>query len=359
MFTISDIERKFQFNRVKNINIKLAKQFKKAFKEPCFCFKVAAFALFGFVALLSPCLLNNAGSATLIDSISSVSVKNQLDVFAGSTKLSAPETPEFILVKNSAIKPVVPPVAITPQVLGVWMGEGDISQRATVTEYMVEDGDSLYAIADEFGVSFNTLFWANDLKSLVIRPGQKLLILPVSGVMHITKQGDTISELAKKYKADTEEIITYNNLEGRDLMVDELLIIPGGSKGSTSLISSKTSSSSKLPNNYFGGLSHKYPYGQCTYWVAQKRAIPSWGNAIDWMPNAEKDGYATCRGSYCVPQVGAVAWLTGHRIYGHVGYVEEVKGNKIIISEMNNIGLGVMNYRTIKIGSRQIKGYIY
>jgi surface antigen len=138
------------------------------------------------------------------------------------------------------------------------------------------------------------------------------------------------------------------------------LIIPDGKLPSVSIVETPTSSTSpKLSTNNFYGQSHAFPYGQCTWWVAQKRSIPGWGHAINWLNNATASGYSVCKGSYCVPQAGAIISLSGNRVYGHVGYVEEIKGDKVVFSEMNYIGLGRMDYRTLRVGSPSIKGYIY
>ena len=273
---------------------------------------------------------------------------------------SSPESPDFLFVQQASLKAVLPPVAITSQVLGMWMGEGDISQRREITEYVVEEGDSLWAIAERFNVSLDTILWVNSIKSLLIQPGQKLLILPVSGVMHLVKEGDTVSGFAEKYKTDAEKIIEFNDLAGEgDIVMDEVLIVPDGKLPSVSIVQTPTVSSTRLSTNNFYGQSHAFPYGQCTWWVAQKRPIPAWGNAKEWLDNALRSGYAVCKGSYCIPQVGAVISLSGNRYYGHVGYVEEVKGDKVVFSEMNYIGLGRMDYRTLRVGSSSIKGYIY
>ena len=48
-----------------------------------------------------------------------------------------------------------------------------------------------------FGVSVNTIVWANDIKNGVISPGDDLVILPVSGVKHKVKEGDTLQSIAK------------------------------------------------------------------------------------------------------------------------------------------------------------------
>lgn len=276
--------------------------------------------------------------------------------FIGSIKKSGLDLPDFLLVQNSSIRAAVPPITITPQVLGMWLGEGEIRE---ISEYVVEEGDNLWLIAAKFDISLDTILWANNLKSLLIQPSQKLLILPVSGVMHLVKEGETISGLAEKYKTEAEKIIAFNDLSDEDdLIADEVLIVPDGKFPSVSIVQPVESFSGYSTNNFYGQ-SHSFPWGQCTWWVAQKRPIPGWGNAKDWIGNAIISGFSVCKGSWCIPQVGAVISLKGNRYYGHVAYVEEVKGDKVVFSEMNYIGLGKMNYRTLRVGSPSIRGYIY
>ncbi len=97
----------------------------------------------------------------------------------------------------------------------------------------------------------------------------------------------------------------------------------------------------------------KYSYGQCTYYVASRRPVPpNWGNARDWMANAKASGYFT--GS--IPVAGAIAWTSAGR-YGHVAYVEQVKGDDVLVSEMNYIGWNRISQRWVKANS--FGGYIY
>lgn len=81
-----------------------------------------------------------------------------------------------------------------------------------------------------FDVSVNTIIWANNLKNTKdVRPGDTLIILPVSGVEHKIVKGDTLKSLAKKYGADAGEIAQYNGLDLTDpLVVGSTVIIPGG-----------------------------------------------------------------------------------------------------------------------------------
>jgi LysM repeat protein len=99
-----------------------------------------------------------------------------------------------------------------------------------ISVYTVREGDSLSQIAQMYGVTTNTILWANDLKKTTdIRPGDSLVILPIVGVRHTVKSGDTISKLATRYRGDADEILAYNQLEaGAPLVVGDTIIIPGG-----------------------------------------------------------------------------------------------------------------------------------
>jgi len=99
-----------------------------------------------------------------------------------------------------------------------------------ISLYIIREGDSLSQIAEMFGVTVNTIIWANDIdRGDLIRAGQELIILPVTGLRYTVKKGDTAASLAKEFKSDAEEIIAYNNLseDGR-LAVGEEIIIPDG-----------------------------------------------------------------------------------------------------------------------------------
>jgi LysM repeat protein len=96
--------------------------------------------------------------------------------------------------------------------------------------YTVREGDSLSQVAEMFGVTTNTILWANDLpRATQIRPGDTLVILPVAGVQHKIAAGETLSSIAKKYDGNTDEILSYNQMDdASELNVGDTLIIPGG-----------------------------------------------------------------------------------------------------------------------------------
>ncbi len=113
-----------------------------------------------------------------------------------------------------------------------------------ISLYVVHQGDTLPAIAKMFGVSVNTIRWGNDIKGNTISVGQTLVILPISGIQHSVKSGDTLQSIAKKYKGDVDEIMQYNNLtKSSKLKVGDIVVVPDGevvSTGSTSGSSSGT-----------------------------------------------------------------------------------------------------------------------
>ena len=98
-----------------------------------------------------------------------------------------------------------------------------------ISVYVVRSGDSLSGIAEIFGVSVNTIIWANDIKGGKINPGQSLIILPISGVQHRVVRGDTLASLAKKYNADLSEIAQFNGLSlDSAIAIGDTVIIPDG-----------------------------------------------------------------------------------------------------------------------------------
>jgi murein DD-endopeptidase MepM/ murein hydrolase activator NlpD len=102
--------------------------------------------------------------------------------------------------------------------------------RDKIITYTVQKKDTIFDIAERFRISVNTVLWANKLSSRsIIRPGDKLEILPVSGVKHIIKKNETISSIAAKYNIAQQDILDVNLLNAKDTVKIGLnLIIPDG-----------------------------------------------------------------------------------------------------------------------------------
>lgn len=233
-----------------------------------------------------------------------------------------------------------------------------------IQTYAVEPGDTLSGIASKFNITTATLKWANNLSDAdMVKPGQSLTILPVSGLLYTVKAGDTADALAAAYSANAAQILSFNNAEVKGLTPGAQIIIPDGikqeapkpaAKNAYGQVAGASTSRTSAPSltRYAGG-ANGYSYGYCTYYVASRRSIPSnWGNANQWYYNAQASGFSI--GSTPVP--GAIAW-TGAGYYGHVAYVESVSGGMVTISEMNyNGNWGRVTSRTVSASSFR---YIY
>jgi murein DD-endopeptidase MepM/ murein hydrolase activator NlpD len=109
--------------------------------------------------------------------------------------------------------------------------------RATIELYTVKAGDTVLGIAARFGIQPETIMWANteiEQNPDRLAIGDRLNILPVNGVLHLVRQGDTLSSLAAKYKVEVDKIISYtgNGLATAEdqLTLGSQLVIPDGTK---------------------------------------------------------------------------------------------------------------------------------
>lgn len=236
-----------------------------------------------------------------------------------------------------------------------------------VISYKVAQGDTLSTVAEKFNITTDTIRWANGnmAADAELKPGQDLVVLPISGIQHRVAAGDTAQSLAEKYSSNAEQIIAFNNAEVAGLQAGQVVMIPDGVKPednprpATSTSSpaaagtAQAESSAPAKVNFSpGSRNNGYSYGYCTWYVASKRAVPGgWGNAGSWYANARAAGL----GVGTTPRPGAIAW-TGAGYYGHVALVESVQGNMVTVSEMNYSGWNRVSSRTVPASSFR---YIY
>jgi len=244
-------------------------------------------------------------------------------------------------------------------------------ERGGTVVYKVVAGDTLSSIALKYNLEISTILWSNDLsEQTIIRPGDEIKVLPVDGLLHQVKGGEVVSQIANTYQASVDEIIRYNNLDSRALINEgDELIIPNGIKPSPVIrnVSSVVQSSPQYQSPPVSARSYtissssgsrNFPYGQCTYYVAQRRYVPWRGNAGAWLENARAYGFSVCYSPGCEPRAGAIV-VTKESYWGHVAYVEKVTESSIVVSEMNSPYWGRVTSRTISKHSPIIKGYIY
>ena len=116
--------------------------------------------------------------------------------------------------------------------------------RLETIKYIVQSGDSVFGIAENFGLNPSTILWGNYavLKDTPhsLRVGQELNILPTDGTYHQWQAGEGLNSVAKYYGVEPEAIINYpaNDLEldtigdyaNPNIPVGSWLIIPGGKR---------------------------------------------------------------------------------------------------------------------------------
>jgi murein DD-endopeptidase MepM/ murein hydrolase activator NlpD len=116
--------------------------------------------------------------------------------------------------------------------------------REELSTYIVQDGDTVFGVAEKFGLKPETILWGNynvlldDPHSL--KPGQELIILPVNGVYWEWLGGIPFGEWARFYGVSAADVIEYpgNNLdpnsvgdfENANIKTGTWLIIPGGKR---------------------------------------------------------------------------------------------------------------------------------
>src|SRR3989344_3157635 len=196
-----------------------------------------------------------------------------------------------------------------------------------------------------FGVSVNTVIWANDLKSKNIRAGQELVILPISGVRHAVKSGDTLNSLAKKYKADLDDILSYNGIPAdARLAIGDIVIIPDGvvsSEQSTNI--AKSTAQINVVSGYFarplnGGRKSQGIHGYNGVDIAAPSGTPILASAAGTVIIARSSGYNGGYGLYV-----AIKHNNGTQtVYGHMSRVNVVVGESVeqgeVIGAVGNTG---------------------
>jgi murein DD-endopeptidase MepM/ murein hydrolase activator NlpD len=116
--------------------------------------------------------------------------------------------------------------------------------RQELSMYTVQDGDTVFGIAEKFGLQPETILFGN-YTTLVddphsLKPGQELVILPVDGVYWEWLGGIPFGEWAKFYHVTPTDIIefpgnhidpkTVGDFENANIKTGTWLIIPGGSR---------------------------------------------------------------------------------------------------------------------------------
>lgn len=215
-----------------------------------------------------------------------------------------------------------------------------------ISVYTVRANDTISHISEMYGVTINTIMWANDLtKASSIREGQTLIILPIAGVRHVVKKGDTLASIAKQYDGDVEEILAYNEISpDAGLTVGSTVVVPGGAMHTAPAVTKLASpvrSSGSNSTTASGWLSHPVP-----------GAIKTQGlhgyNSVDFGVSIGTSVRAAAAGEVIVSK--SSGWNGG---YGQYIVIKHSNGTQTLYAHLsrNSVGVGAYVNQSEVIGA--------
>jgi LysM repeat protein len=261
-----------------NLNTKIDKYFKLSYKKFILFFGVY------FVFSVIPVFTQASFWSNVVDIFSGKNVSAQSESFIESNSQNMPLLepannfdPNIKLASNIVIdggEALLSEVGPSNKAPDSFDNSND-----KISVYVVRSGDTLAEIAEMFDVSVNTILWANDMtRTSILKVGQTLVILPMSGVMHTVVKGDTLNTIAKKYGGDLTEIAGFNDLKVTDkLFIGDTIMIPDGQVSSS--ISRPSTPTSKLITSS-GGATYTGYYERPVIGGVRTQGIHGY-NAID------------------------------------------------------------------------------
>ncbi len=212
-----------------------------------------------------------------------------------------------------------------------------VKPRDNVVTYIVQVGDTVSSIAKKFDVSIDSIRWQNDLASIdAIKPGEKIEVPPVTGMVHKVKRGETIYSIAKKYDVDAQQILNwpfnaYSNDETFALAVGQTLIVPDGVKPAEQLWDPKRYVARSTPDAGVVSASGSF------VWPSAGRITQRWvwyHKAIDIANKAGPGVLAADAGK--VVQAG---WPDGFG-YGNRVLIDHGNGYQTLYAHLSSISVG-------------------
>lgn len=260
---------------------------------------------------------------------------------AQDPKLAATGGAVINVVRDSSLLPIVGPLGS--------IADMETYKQDQISTYTVHEGDTLSKIAKMFGVSVSTIYWANNIKSGdLVKPGDVLVILPISGLQYTVKKGDTIKSLAQKYKSDESEIIVFNDLPadgalevGSTIMIPDAeaaLPAPSSSSGKTSAFrgGSGPAIASYFARPIYGGRKTQGLHGY---------------NGVDLADSCGTPVFASAGGTVIISR--SQGWNGG---YGKYVAIAHPNGTQTVYAHLSLVNLGVgqavaQGYQVGSIGS--------
>lgn len=325
-------------------------------------FRNGIFGLIICLAILKPGTTHAGVLSDFTDKVKSIFLPtvSAIEDFSPTSQTMALMKP--VVVDNKDINGAIADETSSSDLLSATSGslrvsteEVDFPTNDTISVYEVKKGDSLAGVAKLFGVSKNTIMWANDLKSKNIAPGDTLVILPMTGIKHVVKKGDSLISVAKKYKADANDIAKFNGISPEDdLTVGDILLVPEGevstptsvtTKNGKIIITGKITSaySNSTPAGFLirplaGGIKTQGLHGRNGIDLAAPTGTPVFASAEGRVILARMGGYNGGYGNYIILSHDDNI----QTVYAHLSQINVVAGQSVsqgqIIGRVGNTG---------------------
>lgn len=243
------------------------------------------------------------------------------------------------------------------------MADIEKPKNSTISTYVVREGDTLSGIAKLFDVTPGTILSSNDLSSASkLQVGQKLVILPITGIPYKVKKGDTLESIAKSYKGDVAEIASFNSVDNATLAEGMSIIVPNGeisapaasAKTTASKSSAKKSTKITVGNEPAHNVGPQGTADQIAYYVAplsnyiETQSIHGY-NAVDLAAPSGTPIVASADGAVTVAREGG--WNGG---YGSYVVISHENGSQTLYSHMSKVA--AYDGQSVKQG--QLIGYV-
>lgn len=178
-------------------------------------------------------------------------------------------------------------------------------EREEVINYTVESGDTIFGIADKFGLLPQTVLWSNRY-ILGDTPdglgvGLEIVIIPVDGVYHRWSEGEGLNGVSEFYGVDPDVIVDYplNNLDRNTLgnysnpniEPGTMLVVPGGTRPTVAWVVARdepASGSSYLGPGACGGIIYgnvgtgSFTWPTTATWLSGYDYTPPTHNGLDF-----------------------------------------------------------------------------
>lgn len=236
-----------------------------------------------------------------------------------------------------------------------------------VITYTVETGNSLFSIADQFGIKPETILWGNfdtlQDNPHLIKPGQVLNILPTDGTYYQYHEGEDLNAIAAQFGVDAQDIIDYpgNSIDLAALStgkpgIDDgtWLIIDGGKRALVDWSPPTITRSNPASARYYGagycGTVYTGAVGNGTFvWPTTEHFISGYNYAPPVHPAIDIGG-----------SIGNAIFATDSGVIVYSGWSDYGYGNLIVIDHGNGWQSAYAHLSGVGVGCGQsvYQGYL-